>query len=174
MSYTMEHCHGLKTFDGLKGKVLTIKSVHGRPFDDNNAVFLCMDDVPENGYLHVIGSYQRKCSIRYEDVLGVLKKEWIPEQFKKQIANIAIKDNHQSPVYFGYSLDEAGHHTIGTPLGDICDVEEYISLQKDIQHEIRITDTDDCLLLKMVEGELIFPDREISERSQHVTMAQTM
>lgn len=174
MSYTMEHCHRLRTYDGLKGKVLTIKSVHSRPFDDSNAVFLCLDERPENGYLHVMGSYQRKCSIRYEDVLGVLKKEWIPEQFKKQMANITIKDSHQSPVYFGYSLDETGHHAIGTPLGNICDVEEYVSLQKNIQHEIRITDTDDCLLLKMVEGELVFPGREILERSQHVTMAQTM
>lgn len=174
MSYTLEHCHDLKTFDSLKGKVLTINTLHDRPFDDRNAVFLCLDDIPENGYLRVIGSNKRRCSIRYEDVLGVLKKEWIPKQFKWQMSDIPIKDSKQRPVYYGYSLDEGGYHTAGTPLANLSDVEEYISLQKDIQYEIRITDTDDCLLLKMVEGELIFPDSKLLEHSRHVTMAQTM
>lgn len=174
MSYTMEQCHELKAFRSLKGKALTVKAEHGRPFDDSNAVFLCLDDVPEDGYLRVLGSYRRKCSIRYDDVLGVLKKEFIPKQFKQDMARIPVNRTIERPVYYGFAMDRQGYHPAGTPLADISDVEEYISLQKDIQHEIRITDTDDCLLLKMVEGELIFPDRETMERSQHVTMAQAM
>ena len=174
MSYTMKHCIALNEFDSLIGKPLVVKSNHGRPFDDIRTVFLCLDDHPENGYLHVIGTHQWKCSIRCDEVLGVLKKEFIPTRFKRDMAGIQLTTANKSPAYFGYSMGEGGYHLSGTPLSDIHDVEVYVDLQKDIQHELRITDMDDCLLLKIVEGELIFPDREMLEQSNHVAMAQAM
>lgn len=174
MSFHKEHCYDLKDFNDLKGKVVTIKSIHGRPFNDARAVFLCLDEAPDGGYLHVISSSQRECGIRYDDILGVLKKEYIPDRFKKEVANISIKDAYERTNFYGYALDERGYDTPGTPLADIKDVEEYVSLQKEIQHEIRITDMDDCLLLHIVEGQLVFPHIETMEQSQHVTMAQAM
>ena len=174
MSFTMNHCLSLNEFDSLMGKPLVVKSNHGRPFDDIRAVFLCLDEHPENGYLRVIGTHRRECSIRCDEVLGVLKKEFIPTRFKSDMAGIQLTTANKIPAYFGYSMDEGGYHLSGTPLADIHDVEAYVNLQKDIQHELRITDTDDCLLLKIVEGELIFPYREMQEQSNHVAMAQAM
>lgn len=173
MSYTMDQCHDLKNFYSLKGQPLTIKADHARPFDDVHAIFLCLDESPENGYLHVIGSHNRGCSLRCEDILGVLKKEWVPSAFKRMAADICIT-SCRTPEFYGYVLDKTGYHSQATPLADIRDVEEYITLQKEIQHEIRITDTDDCLLLKIQEGQLIYPLMETMEQAKHVTMAQAM
>lgn len=106
----------------------------------------------------------RKCS----EVLGVLKPELIPDRARLQLSQIRPRnsESRKNPEFFGYCFLPDGRYAAGVPLVDEMEVREYVDIQREYQHRLMICDGEDCCVLEMLDGRLVFPTPEILEKRQ--------
>lgn len=106
----------------------------------------------------------RKCS----EVLGVLKPELIPDRARLQLSQIRPRnsESRKNPEFFGYCFLPDGRYAAGVPLVDEMEVREYVDIQREYQHRLMICDGENCCVLEMLDGRLVFPTPEMLEKRQ--------
>ncbi len=100
------------------------------------------------------------------DILGLLKPELLPDRARLQLSQIRPLDTEatETPEFTGYCFLPDGRYATGVPLADELEVREYIDIQCACQHRVMICDREDCCVFEAVEGEVVFPTREMRER----------
>lgn len=102
------------------------------------------------------------------DVLGIAKPEVLSDMARLQLSQIRPLDSEipKVPEFFGYCFLPNGRYAAGVPLSDELKVREYIDIQRAYQHKLMICDQDDCCVLEIIDGEIIYPTPEILEAHQ--------
>ncbi len=139
--------------------------------DAGNQLYYCTgeNDCRSNTIGHSVFTVSlrdgRSASWKRNDILGIAKPEILSEQVRLQLSKIrpagALDIKKYEPQYSGYCFLPDGRHYSGTWLCNVNEVETYIDMQKDYQHRIIICDRDDFCVFEMVEGEIIFPTKEM-------------
>ncbi len=63
-------------------------------------------------------------------------------------------------MFKGYCFFEDGSHTEAVNLKNAEEAVRYVLLQKGIQHEVRIVDENDFIVMHAIRGEVVFPKIE--------------
>lgn len=63
-------------------------------------------------------------------------------------------------MYRGYCFFKDGSHTKSVNLDTAEEAVMYVYLQMGIQHEVRIVDEDDFIVMHAIKGEIVFPIKE--------------
>lgn len=100
------------------------------------------------------------------EILGFLKPELLPDRARLQLSQIRPLDSEvpQTPEFFGYCFLPDGRYASGVPLADGMEVREYVDIQRAYQHRLMVCDSEDCCVLKMIGGRLVFPTPEMLEK----------
>lgn len=106
--------------------------------------------------------------VRYSrgEILGLLKPELLPDRARLQLSQIRPLDSEipKEPEFFGYCFLPDGRYTSGVPLADEMEVREYVDIQRMYQHRLMVCDSEDCCVLEMMGGKLVFPTQEMLEK----------
>jgi hypothetical protein len=102
------------------------------------------------------------------EVLGILKPELLPDSARLQLSQIRPRnsESQKTPEFFGYCFLPNGRYAAGVPLADEIKVREYVEIQREYQHRLMICDGEDCCVLEMLDGRLVFPTPEMLEKRQ--------
>lgn len=102
------------------------------------------------------------------EVLGILKSELLPDRARLQLSQIRPRnsESQKNPEFFGYCFLQDGRYAAGVPLSDEMEVREYVEIQREYQHRLMICDGEDCCVLEMLDGRLVFPTPEMLEKLQ--------
>lgn len=102
------------------------------------------------------------------DVLGIAKPEVLSEKALLQLSQIRPLDSEISkePEFYGYCFLPNGRYAAGVPLSDVLEVRGYVDIQRAYQHKLMICDQDDCCVLEIMEGKIIYPTPEILDAHQ--------
>lgn len=60
-------------------------------------------------------------------------------------------------MFKGYCFFKDGRYTQGVPLRTKEEAVNYARLQSSLHHEVRIVNQEDCIVIQIIEGKLIFP-----------------
>jgi hypothetical protein len=103
-----------------------------------------------------------------KDVLGIAKPEVLSEKARLQLSQIHPPDSEISkePEFFGYCFLPNGRYPAGVPLSDELEVRGYVDIQRVYQHKLMICDQDDCCVLEIIDGKIIYPTQEILKAHQ--------
>lgn len=166
--FTREDCLRTGEEGSLKNRVVVFRE-DALPIGHPDQLFVCLGEGDTSGTLPTFASlstgeiYLVPCSA----VLGLLKPELLPEEAKLQLSQIRpgnARDLRSCEAeYSGYSFLADGRYTSGVWLTSPQEVMDYVAMQKDYQHRVLICDRDDFAVMEVVEGELIFPDKETLE-----------
>ena len=104
----------------------------------------------------------RKCG----EILGLLEPDLLPDRARLQLSQIRPLDSEapKEPEFFGYCFLPDGRYASGVPLADETEVREYVDIQRAYQHRLMICDGEDCCVLEMMGGKLVFPTPEMLEK----------
>ena len=165
----------LKTGDGmsLQGRVVVLhpSALPEIYRDASNQLYYCTGG--NGSHSNTIGHSVFTVSLRdgrpvrwnRNDILGIAKPESLSESARLQLSKIRLAGNlnlkKHEPQYRGYCFLPDGRHCSGIDLCDINEVEAYIDMQKDYQHRIMICDREEFCVFEMIEGEIIFPTKEM-------------
>jgi len=102
------------------------------------------------------------------EVLGILKPELLPDSARLQLSQIRPRNSEspKNPEFFGYCFLPDGRYAAGVPLADEMELREYVEIQRAYQHRLMICDGEDCCVLEMLDGRLVFPTPEMLEKQQ--------
>ena len=100
------------------------------------------------------------------ELLGLLKPELLPDRARLQLSQIRPLDSEvpKAPEFFGYCFLPDGRYTSCVPLADEMEVWEYIDIQRMYQHRLMVCDSEDCCVLEITGGKLVFPTPEMLEK----------
>ena len=103
---------------------------------------------------------------RRGEILGLLKPELLPDRARLQLSQIRPLDSEipKEPDFFGYCFLPDGRYTSGVPLADETEVREYVDIQRAYQHRLMVCDSEDCCVLEITGGKLVFPTQEMLEK----------
>lgn len=103
---------------------------------------------------------------RRGEILGLLKPELLPDRARLQLSQIRPLDSEvpKKPELFGYCFLPDGRYASGVPLADEMEVREYVDIQRAYQHRLMVCDSEDCCVLEMMGGKLVFPTSEMLEK----------
>lgn len=111
------------------------------------------------------------------DVLGILKPELLPDHARLHLSQIrpdgALDPQQHAPKYSGYSFLPDGRYSSGVLLCSEQEAVDYIEMQKDYQHRVRICDSDDFCVFEMLESKLIHPTPEALEELRRGSREQS-
>ena len=162
--FTKEDC--LRTEEvSLKNRVVVLKE-GALPIGHPDQLFVCLVEGGVSGTFPIFASLSTGeiHHIPRRAVLGLLKPELLPEEAKLQLSQIRpgnARDLRSCEAeYSGYSFLADGRYTSGVWLTSPQEAMDYVEMQKDYQHRVLICDRDDFAVMEVMEGELIFPDRE--------------
>lgn len=169
--YTEKDCLKVGTLEEWKGKILVVKP-EAVPKDTNGQLFLCMmeqeDYMQNRTQVPLIALSDHSYHLAEEkNIVGILKPEALSDEERLQLAQIPTGKkpdfNRNNPEFSGYCYLRNGRYNVGVWLRDADAVQQYIEVQKPYQHKIQICDRDDFTVLKIVEGELIYPMKQMIE-----------
>lgn len=165
----------LQTGDGipLQGRVVILhpSALPEIYRDADNQLYFCTggNDSDSNTIEHSVFTVSlgdgRPVRLSRNDILGIAKPEILSEQARLQLSKIrpvgSLDLKKYEPQYSGYCFLPSGRYTSATWLCNLGEVENYIDMQKDYQYRIMICDRDDFCVFEMVEGEILYPTREM-------------
>ena len=102
------------------------------------------------------------------DILGIARTETLSDRARLQLSQIRPMESEipKVPEFFGYCFLPNGRYAAGVPLSDELEVWGYVDVQRAYQHKLMICDQDDCCVLEIIDGKIIYPTQEILEAHQ--------
>lgn len=91
----------------------------------------------------------------------------MPDDARLQLSQIrpsgALDLSTHEPQYSGYSFLEDGRYAAGVWLCSPQEVRDYVEMQKPYQHRVLICDRDDFAVMEVINGQMIYPDKQALE-----------
>ena len=69
-------------------------------------------------------------------------------------------------MYFGYSVTEEGTHMPKVELKTVEEIYNWVWVQAGLFPELKVTDIGDCLVLHIIDGNVVFPPVPAKEVEQ--------
>lgn len=164
--FTHEDCRQTGCGFSLKDKVVVLSQAV-LPGDHPGQLFFCTGGSgagpqPIGGPVSLVSlSTGEGWRFYRSDVLGTLKPELLPEDAKLQLSQIrpngAADLRTHEPQYSGYSFLQDGRYASGVWLCSPEEVRDYVEIQKPYQHRVLICDRDDCSVMEIIHGQMVFP-----------------
>ncbi len=171
-TFSAQDCDQTGFAFSLKGKVVVLSQTV-LPEDHPGQLFFCTGGNGANAnpmgrsVFLVSLSTGEPCRFFRSDVVGPLRPGLLPDDARLQLSQIrpsgALDLSTHEPQYSGYSFLEDGRYAAGVWLCSPQEVRDYVEMQKPYQHRVLICDRDDFAVMEVINGQMIYPDKQALE-----------